>query len=112
MDIKVGGRDLEQHQLDNYVALVEASRDSNNQGLRNKLENQYNVRNGRLAGHDYLFLPSSNSNTNEVMESAYAKVRSRQGNVSVNLYFVDSQGIIYKYSKPGDVERIGTHLSD
>ncbi|MEM8637575.1 MAG: hypothetical protein AAGG51_01970 [Cyanobacteria bacterium P01_G01_bin.54] len=114
MDVKVGGRDLEQHQLRNYIALITASWDSNNQALRNKLESRYNVRGGRLEGHDYMFLPSHNSDTDDVMRRAYniAIASVPSSDVSVNLYFVDAQGIIFKYNEPGDIARVGTQLSE
>ncbi|MEM8637573.1 MAG: hypothetical protein AAGG51_01960 [Cyanobacteria bacterium P01_G01_bin.54] len=111
LDIKVGSRNLDSEQLDDYLNLIEQSQDLNNTALRDKLR-RLGVRDGELKGHDYLFLPTQGGNIQDPLRRAYNLIRDRRAINQVRLYYVDDSGIIWRYHQPGQVTRVGSSLSE
>ncbi|MEM8637577.1 MAG: hypothetical protein AAGG51_01980, partial [Cyanobacteria bacterium P01_G01_bin.54] len=110
LDIKVGGRNLNGEQLDDYLNLIKQSQDPNNTALRNKLKG-LGIGDGELKGHDYLFLPTQGSDIQETLSRAYFFIRRKDQTLRrVRIYYVDNAGDIWRYYEPGRTIKVGSEL--
>ncbi|HWS86710.1 MAG TPA: hypothetical protein VN282_07085 [Pyrinomonadaceae bacterium] len=115
LDIKTGYEDggIEKPQIADYSRIIAASQRPNG-ALRRRLEGM-GVPGGRLAGHDYLFISNGTTSARQSAERAYAQLERNLSDEEMKffaVYYLDDDGLIYRYAGPNNSVRIGTQLPD
>ncbi len=90
LDVKVGyaENNIDDLQLKRYMLLVRASNKPSNQALKSKLET-FGVAGGKLAGHDYLFLPDKNGRSKDAAINTFQKVRAKRLEDAINVFYIE-----------------------
>lgn len=90
LDVKVGYNDnsINLSQLDRYASLVATSQAEANATLKEYLLD-LGIKDGVLQGHDYVFMPDGESKALEAATRALKKIRQRQLETAVAIYYID-----------------------